>query len=568
MTTTTNKSLDQPAAGSANWDVPLNSNFGIIDAALGTLTTINVTGIGSTPVTLTASQYQKMGIVFTGTPSANLTYNLPSGVGGSWIISDSTTGGSSYTITLGSLGGGATISIPRGKRSTVFSDGASIIYSDDNRQGAPGSNTQVVYNSSGAFAASANFTFDGSNIVVAGNVTSTAGNVNVSAGNVNLGAGGINLPSTYGVVWGTSNISATTNGNVSLVSAGTARIVAGPSSSAVNGDISINSGSISLSSTQTIGWGTTSVSATTNSDAIVATGGLERFRFVAAGSNISRGTLVVDNGQISLDNLRPVAWGTTNIQAGTNTDALVVTGGVERFRFVAAGSNVSRGSMYVDTGNLHVTSGYAVIFGNTASTYITGVTGSDITVANNSAETARFFGTNNFSVGVNSLGSYAGSGAIAAKAGYLTQPGDTGGFTSPHVFNINWTGTIAELWIDTVNLGQIVTSSDYRIKRDISPLGTALERIQAIRPVSYKFKSTGIFKEDGVEREGFIAHELQSIIPSAVNGEMDAVNKNGDIAPQSLNLAPILSVAVKAMQEMADKIEDLQAQINELKGAK
>lgn len=442
MTTTTNKSLDQPAAGSANWDVPLNSNFSIIDAALGTLTYINVTGIGSTPVTLTASQYQKMGIVFTGTPSANLTYNLPSGVGGNWIIADSTTGGSSYTITLGSLGGGASIAIPRGKRSTVFSDGTSIIYSDDSRQGAPGSNTQVVYNSSGAFAASANFTFDGIDVSIYGSIILTTGSVFLS--------------NSAPIAWGTSNIQAATNGDIVLVAAGNQRLRCGTASSTFYGELVINTGQLSMSSSQ------------------------------------------------------PIAWGTSNIQAATNGDVAIFTAGLEA---------------------------------------------------------ARVLTSRNLIVGTSSIGSYANNSAIGAAAGFLCQGGVGGGFTA-NVFNINWTGSAAELWVDGSNLGAIYTASDHRIKKDVSAIGPALDRIKAIRPVSYKFKDAGIFKDDGVEREGFIAHELQAVIPSAVNGEKDAVNKDGDIAPQSLNLAPILSVAVKAMQEMAKQIEDIQAQINELKGAK
>ena len=447
--TTANKSLAQPANGSSSWDTPLNSNFGVIDAALGTLTYINVTSVGSTPVTLTDTQYQKMGIVFTGTPSANLTYNFPAGVGGNWIIADSTTGGSSYSITLGSLGAGSTLAIPRGKRSTVFCDTASVLYSDDSRPIPPGSNTQVIYNSSGSFAASANFTFDGNDATI-------YRNINISTGNVNFSTGG-----------------------------------------------------------------------------------------------------------------SAVTWGNTNIQATISGDALIVTNSTTRFRSSSAGYNTSYGSMYVDTGNLHLTSTYSVIFGSTLNTYITGTSASDITVYNSTAETARFFGTNNFSVGVNSLGSYAGSGAIAAKAGYLTQPGDTGGFTSPHVFNINWTGTIAELWIDTVNLGQISTSSDRRIKQNIySQTSPALSRIMALRPVVYEMDDVGIFKADGIQREGFIADELQPIIPSAVSGEKDATNKDGAIMPQSLNWAPLMSVAVKAIQEMKAEIDELRIELAALKGAK
>ncbi len=58
----------------------------------------------ATPVVLTLTQYQKLIIKFTGTLTANVTYQLPAGVGGKWVLRNSTTG--AFTITFASLGGG------------------------------------------------------------------------------------------------------------------------------------------------------------------------------------------------------------------------------------------------------------------------------------------------------------------------------------------------------------------------------------------------------------------------------------------------------------------------------
>ena len=65
-----------------------------------------------------------------------------------------------------------------------------------------------------------------------------------------------------------------------------------------------------------------------------------------------------------------------------------------------------------------------------------------------------------------------------------------------------------------------------------------------------------LYKADGVAREGFIAHELQEIIPSAVEGEKDAENQI-----QSLSLDALCSVMVKAIQEQQALITDLQARL-------
>jgi hypothetical protein len=63
-------------------------------------------------------------------------------------------------------------------------------------------------------------------------------------------------------------------------------------------------------------------------------------------------------------------------------------------------------------------------------------------------------------------------------------------------------------------------------------------------------------------KEGFIAHELQEVIPSAVSGQKDAEDQI-----QSLKLDAVCAVLAKAIQEQQTQIEALQAEIAALKGA-
>jgi microcystin-dependent protein len=101
---TANKGFVQPALGSIGWGLPLNDDFGGIDAAFGSVTTLSVTGQTATPIVLTLAQYVNMTIKFTGVLTANVTYQLPAGVGGQWVVQRATTG--AFTITIASLGGG------------------------------------------------------------------------------------------------------------------------------------------------------------------------------------------------------------------------------------------------------------------------------------------------------------------------------------------------------------------------------------------------------------------------------------------------------------------------------
>jgi len=125
-TFTTNKSIEKPANGDYvnDWNVPVNADWDIIDKAFGGTTTLNATGQSSTPVNLTATQYQPLILNITGTLTANVTYTIPSGVGGQWIIANNTTG--SYTSTIASLGGGTTTVIGQGSITLIASDGTNI----------------------------------------------------------------------------------------------------------------------------------------------------------------------------------------------------------------------------------------------------------------------------------------------------------------------------------------------------------------------------------------------------------------------------------------------------------
>ena len=66
------------------------------------------------------------------------------------------------------------------------------------------------------------------------------------------------------------------------------------------------------------------------------------------------------------------------------------------------------------------------------------------------------------------------------------------------------------------------TSSDYRLKENITPMTGALNKVSQLKPVTYKWKF------DGADGEGFIAHELQEVVPDCVTGEKDGVETYTD----------------------------------------
>jgi len=128
MADTTNKSLQRPANGSNIdvWDVPLNSNFTILDQALGGITSLNATGV--TAYTLTSAQYIPLSIYVSGAQSASVVYTIPAGISGQWVVYNTTTDsvGGPWSVTIASGGGGTSVVVQRNKSTIVLSDGTNI----------------------------------------------------------------------------------------------------------------------------------------------------------------------------------------------------------------------------------------------------------------------------------------------------------------------------------------------------------------------------------------------------------------------------------------------------------
>jgi hypothetical protein len=88
------------------------------------------------------------------------------------------------------------------------------------------------------------------------------------------------------------------------------------------------------------------------------------------------------------------------------------------------------------------------------------------------------------------------------------------------------------------------TSSDYRLKHNVHPMVSGLSTIAALKPSTYKWNA------DNSYGEGFIAHELQAVIPLAVSGEKDAINEDGSIKPQGVDYSKVVVHLVAAIQEL------------------
>ena len=118
-----------------------------------------------------------------------------------------------------------------------------------------------------------------------------------------------------------------------------------------------------------------------------------------------------------------------------------------------------------------------------------------------------------------------------------------------NVGSISTTGTVTAFNV----------SSDRRLKENIVPLTSGLTSILAIKPSEYNYKS-----DPSTKMQGFIADELQQIIPHAVTGETNAIDDKGNPIYQGVDASFLVPHLVSAIQEQQALIESLTTRLTAL----
>ena len=101
------------------------------------------------------------------------------------------------------------------------------------------------------------------------------------------------------------------------------------------------------------------------------------------------------------------------------------------------------------------------------------------------------------------------------------------------------------------NAGAWTDASDISYKENITDINYGLDTVKSMQPRKYTIKS------DNSDAIGFIAQEMEAIIPEVVNGEDGS---------KTLSYGQLTAVLVKAIQEQQTIIEDLKARIETLEG--
>ena len=148
---------------------------------------------------------------------------------------------------------------------------------------------------------------------------------------------------------------------------------------------------------------------------------------------------------------------------------------------------------------------------------------------------------------------YYGRVVVGLHAGSTVDQGFfTSGWTNQFVVN----GSNGNAYLR----GTLTQGSDARLKTNIRTMTNNLEKVMKLRPVSYNRK---VFQRDAngeviseavdtYDKIGFIAQEVQPIIPEVVEGNASSHNPEHGLSIQYQNM---LAIAIGAIQELKNEIE-------------
>jgi len=258
---------------------------------------------------------------------------------------------------------------------------------------------------------------------------------------------------------------------------------------------------------------------------------------------------------MTIDTSQNVGIGTTSPSSRLH----VYTSAAEINRLTSTATNGGYQVFYADnTTATYFGSMKAILStGNASDFAIIGTGSNNLVFGTNSTQAMRLDTSGNLLVGATT---YSGSGLS------LSSPNGSGCYsifaaagTGNHWRFGNVTNGVVGSIQSTTTTTLFNTSSDYRLKENVTPMSTGLATIAALKPVNYDWIS------DKSAGEGFIAHELAEVIPLAVSGAKDAVDANGKPEYQGVDYSKIVVHLVAALQELSAKVDAQAAEITALK---
>lgn len=504
VTYTNNKKLNKPANGEFpdTWDVPVNQDWDIIDKALGSAVTFTV---GASDITLTISDAQNQRIVLTGTPGASRYIIIPfqylSAVTavGGMWVVDNQTNADQYVIT--EVSGSVGVTVATGRKALVYSDGTDVKFADEVRLIA------------------------GTGISVSGSTVSLSTPVSTTNGGT-----GISNPTAGSVLVGNGSSA------LSLVAPG------------ANGNVLTSNGSTWTSAAPTGGGGSGITS-------LQMSGGTTGFLFTPSplsapgGSVTMSGTLAVTNGGTGATTLG------TGLLRGNGTGAITTSATVNLSSEVTNTLGVTNGG----TGTTTAT-GTGSVVRSDAPTF-TGNAGFSTLSASGAISASQL----NLSGTLVTFGGSPGTQYLVASGGVFSVYLGTGLFSADSTnFSPSRSLLVIGSGSTTTNLsGAWVVYSDERTKKDILPYPKAVDAIDSLNPVTFKYNGQYGVPDDNQERVGLIAQDvLQSELPELIYTVPYKDPNTGQVTQiYQLNPGPLVYTLINAVKELDARVKALEAKV-------
>jgi len=155
---------------------------------------------------------------------------------------------------------------------------------------------------------------------------------------------------------------------------------------------------------------------------------------------------------------------------------------------------------------------------------------------------------------INSSGRQIYNGSSTAN-GHANFVGEVGSSSKAIMFeHTNGGGECGKI-ITTSNTAVLSNTSDYRLKENVNYTWDATTRLKQLKPARFNW----INDETNTLVDGFLAHEVSSIVPSAVYGEKDGVDEHGNPDWQGIAVTELVPLLVKTIQELEARITELEA---------
>ena len=435
----------------------------------------------------------------------------------------------------------------------------------------------------------ANFTTVVNGINGIGNGTNALSNVSITGGTID----GTTIGATTSSTGRFSTVTATT-GNITTVNATTLNAATHRSDTSLTFQTNGTTTAMTVDASQNVGIGTNSpalkLTVSSGSSTTNTTGQIRATADVAAFDLVAFGSTAASYGM----------WGASEAGAFSTYPINIMTTGASASIKFATGGNTERmridssGNVGIGTSTPNANTGTSLVLYSTntprfrLTNSTTGQTASDgseislfstgeLVIENRESEATIFYNGGSERSRINSTGSFlvgstnngVGIGDLTTVNGSQLSPAGFVGATrtdeaAAYFTRNNSDGRIANFYRNATGVGGISvtttgtsfnTSSDYRLKYDVQPMTTGLATVVALNPVTYKWNSNDTYGE------GFIAHELQEVVPAAVDGDKDAVDANGNIVAQSVDYSKIVVHLVAACQELKAQNDELKARV-------